>query len=326
MNDKIISVLIIVCFFTISIIPVQLSSKETSRLIRSEVKEVLVFDEILDQNQTNNSGNALQFINESIWFGQQFRPRLNILTKISIFLRKQGDFTEQSSFIISLRKHLHKELASIEINPSKISDNGSWIECDFDCIFVDVNLSYYIVCHLKHSSEPSYIEWFFDIDNPYPLGKPFHSDEGYFWDQYIHQPGFQDIDFCFKTYGFHNNLPIIPDKPNGPSEGQYEKPYEFFCKTTDQDGDSIYYQWSWGDGETSDWLGPYSSNEACTASHTWGIKGSYLVKVKAKDEWGMETDWSEPLTIRMKKNKLSYLLKELIDFFNDFFKLDKCFK
>lgn len=319
MYKKITSSILILFFLTSSLLlPIHLSAQQTTSFPIIEIKKTLITD-TLDQSQSNHSGNAIQFTNESIWFGQQIRPRLNILTKISIFLGRDGDFNDQSTFVVSFRKHLHKELASIRIKPAEISKNGSWIDCDFDCIFLDVNLSYYIVCHLEKPSEPSYVEWFFDNEDPYPKGKPFYSEDGYFWDQYIHKPGFQDIDFCFNTYGFQNNPPKTPEKPNGPTEGQYEKSYEFSCQTTDQDIDELYYQWSWGDGETSDWLGPYSTSQLCTTSHTWEIKGSYLIKVKAKDEWGMETDWSEPLTIRMKKNKLSHSgLDALIDFIRYF--------
>ncbi len=49
---------------------------------------------------------------------------------------------------------------------------------------------------------------------------------------------------------------------------------------------------------TSNWLGPYDSGELTQAKHSWG-KGSYSIKVKAKDSYGAESEWSETLAITM---------------------------
>ena len=64
--------------------------------------------------------------------------------------------------------------------------------------------------------------------------------------------------------------------------------------------------WDWGDGNMSDWIGPYNSGETCEASYVWSSKGSYEVKVKAKDEYGSESPWSDPLPISMPKNRWSF--------------------
>ena len=90
-----------------------------------------------------------------------------------------------------------------------------------------------------------------------------------------------------------NNQPYIPIKPSGPNICKKEKFYEYSTNATDPDGDPIYYMWDWGDNTTSEWLGPFNSGQIHVASHNWSKWGLYKIKVKAKDVYGGETNWSE---------------------------------
>jgi len=109
--------------------------------------------------------------------------------------------------------------------------------------------------------------------------------------------------------------PEIPEKPNGPSNGICGESYTFSTSTSDLYGDDIYYLWDWGDGEYSDWLGPFESGEIVEASHIWNERGIHNVKVKATDNYDCESDWSDPLRVRMPINQgvpnilLSWLLE-----------------
>ena len=38
-------------------------------------------------------------------------------------------------------------------------------------------------------------------------------------------------------------------------------------------------------------------------NYTWYKKGTYMVKVKIQDEHGLESDWSDPLTVTIPKDK-----------------------
>jgi len=89
-----------------------------------------------------------------------------------------------------------------------------------------------------------------------------------------------------------NQPPEIPAAPTGPSFGQKGVEYSFSAVTMDPDGDTISYFFDWGDGENSSWVGPFPSGATATAMHAWSDEGLYLVKVKAQDENGAETDWS----------------------------------
>lgn len=59
------------------------------------------------------------------------------------------------------------------------------------------------------------------------------------------------------------------------------------------------YKWDWGDGNQSDWLGPFDSGAQATAEKSWSVKGQYNIKVKAKDTKGAESTWSDSLPITM---------------------------
>jgi len=97
-----------------------------------------------------------------------------------------------------------------------------------------------------------------------------------------------------------------PEKPSidGPSTGITGESMVYSSSTTEPDGDSIYYMFDFG-GEQSGWIGPYKSGETASASHIWRTEGTYEVKVKAKDEYGKESEWSDPLQVAVPLAKTS---------------------
>jgi len=119
----------------------------------------------------------------------------------------------------------------------------------------------------------------------------------------IDSNGYQD-NISEQIYILDNNPPLKPDKPTGPTSGKIGREYSYYIMTTDPDGDQLFYQWDWGDGSFSQWLGPYNSGEEISASHSWS-EGSYNIKVKSKDIHNEESNWSDPLPISMPKNKQS---------------------
>ena len=96
-----------------------------------------------------------------------------------------------------------------------------------------------------------------------------------------------------------NTAPNRPNKPNGPSNGIPYIKYKFSATTIDPDEDNVYYKWEWGNGEITDWIGPFNSGDIAEESYRFNEKGSYDIKVKSKDELGAETGWSDPLTIKI---------------------------
>jgi len=102
------------------------------------------------------------------------------------------------------------------------------------------------------------------------------------------------------------NPPDKPEAPTGPLFGKTGIEYIFTTSTNDPDGDALYYMWNWGDGNYSEWL---STNQA---SYSWEQQAKFNISVKAKDIYGAESDWSEPLAIRMPKTYIYNTILQLI--------------
>ena len=123
-----------------------------------------------------------------------------------------------------------------------------------------------------------------------------------------------------------NVPPEKPEKPSGETHGTVGEEYRYTSTTTDDNNDLIQYYFSWGDGTTSGWIGPYESGEIVEEYHTWSKRGNYEIKVKAMDEHGQVSEWSDPLPISMPllknifgQNKIINFLLSIFDWlFNDF--------
>jgi len=101
--------------------------------------------------------------------------------------------------------------------------------------------------------------------------------------------------------------PDIPARPSGRRWGITNRSYIYTAKTIDPEEDLIYYMWDWGDGTFSDWIGPYESGGTIKTNHTWDEKGIYSVRVKAKDLYRAESDWSDPLTVKVPRSKTYFM-------------------
>jgi len=100
-----------------------------------------------------------------------------------------------------------------------------------------------------------------------------------------------------------NSEPLKPNTPEGITEGKVGVEYSFTSVTEDPQEDQLYYLFNWGDSTDSGWLGPYPSGETVLASHIWDSRGNFDIKVKAKDDNDLESEWSDLLPISMPKNK-----------------------
>ena len=113
-----------------------------------------------------------------------------------------------------------------------------------------------------------------------------------------------------------NQQPSKPERPSGPSSGKPGIEYTFKTVSTDPYGKQLYYMWNWGNENYSDWVGPYNSGDECNISHTWSEKGTYELKVKAKNTNGAESVWSDPLAISIPlnyENSMLQFLEKLFD-------------
>ncbi len=90
-----------------------------------------------------------------------------------------------------------------------------------------------------------------------------------------------------------------PDAPtiSGVINGREGIEYDFTVVTIDPDNDEVYYYVDWSDGTSTGWIGSYASGEEVIVNHAWDDPGTYEIRAKAKDIYGVSSDWSEPHTI-----------------------------
>jgi choloylglycine hydrolase len=111
----------------------------------------------------------------------------------------------------------------------------------------------------------------------------------------------------------NNQPPEKPSTPNGPISGKIGEECTYTSQTTDPDGDDIRYLFDWGDGTDSGWI--QSTLGQGQASHTWTKSGTYEAKVKARDIYHDESEWSNPLSVTMPRNRISS--RPFLDFFQN---------
>jgi hypothetical protein len=99
-----------------------------------------------------------------------------------------------------------------------------------------------------------------------------------------------------------NHAPNKPATPSGTTNGKAGTSYPYTTNCIDPNGDFVHFWFDWGDGTNSSWVGPFASGSPGSASHTWTLEGSYSIQVKAKDSHGIESVWSDPLSISMPMN------------------------
>jgi hypothetical protein len=88
-----------------------------------------------------------------------------------------------------------------------------------------------------------------------------------------------------------NKAPTVP-VISGPSAGVVGVPVTFKATATDPEGDSIAFQFDWGDTSTLAWTNFVTSGETASVVHTYTDSGTFTVKVRAKDKKDKETRYA----------------------------------
>jgi outer membrane protein assembly factor BamB len=96
--------------------------------------------------------------------------------------------------------------------------------------------------------------------------------------------------YLYALYIINNQPPSTPTI-DGTISGKIKQNYEYTIVSTDPEDNNISYYVTWGDGTNSGWIGPFTSGEEQTVSHTWDKKGTYTIQVKARDNYSAESDW-----------------------------------
>ena len=115
-----------------------------------------------------------------------------------------------------------------------------------------------------------------------------------------------------KTLVIIENTP--PDKPTitGSTSGKAGTEYEYTLTSTDPDCNTVCLYIDWGDGDIEEWIGPYTSGTDVKVKHTWNVEGTYMIKAKAKDIHGEESDWiTLEVTMPMNQQSINILFLRL---------------
>ncbi len=120
-----------------------------------------------------------------------------------------------------------------------------------------------------------------------------------------------------EPYIYTTIRPDQPITPIGPSMGKTGTEYTFQTAATHPNGEQLWYQWDWGEGNFSDWIGPYLSGETIAMNHSWNKKGLYNIWVRAKTTCDVRSFWSEPVEINITINYLKAFLLGFIKNKND---------
>lgn len=90
--------------------------------------------------------------------------------------------------------------------------------------------------------------------------------------------------------------PLAPPPPEGPTVCTTGISYFFTATTTHPQGDSLWFQFDWGD-TTGAWSGPVPSGSTYTGVRSWSEPGRYEVRVRARDARERSSAWSDPLLV-----------------------------
>jgi hypothetical protein len=102
-----------------------------------------------------------------------------------------------------------------------------------------------------------------------------------------------------------NDSPNNPIQISGKNSGKINTSYTFSISTTDPDRNRIKYGWDWdGNGLVDEWSSLLESGTKDTRSHNWSTKGIYKVKVRAEDEYGGESDWSDDFIVTISEDAI----------------------
>jgi hypothetical protein len=99
-----------------------------------------------------------------------------------------------------------------------------------------------------------------------------------------------------------SNPPEKPQTPQGQNSGKVNVEYMYTTSCNEPDGDNVRYLFDWGDGNITI-TEYYKSEETVKESYKWDKQGSFNIRVRAQDDNGVWSEWSDPLSVTMPKNK-----------------------
>jgi hypothetical protein len=236
-------------------------------------------------------GASSLIISKGFNIAQSFIPSYSILSKATIIISKTGNPPVNMKLIFSIRESLYgDDLVSVEMDA-----NSGFMVFDFEDIDVIPGDTYYMICQTNEvSSSSNGYSWYNTLEDHYTKGCTWISQNSGGWNEN------EEMDMFFETY-WRDYGPGLPEI-DGVYDGEAQVRYDYIFCATDPEEHDVYYFIEWGDGKTMRWVGPYESGEYITKAHQWALEGDYNIRVKAKDVYGVESDWQD-FAISLPKQK-----------------------
>ena len=190
----------------------------------------------------------------------------------------------------SLMFKISIDLCQIELFSNEAYNDGSWhnVKIFFNGITTDPTVDIFVDDNL----DATITDWVCDFENTdfqaAAIGKRASDNSGFF-DGAIDE---------FKIIKYEGGNDQDPPEIDGPTHGHSNVEYVYTFTTYDPEGDDIWIKIDWGDGNITDWLGPYKSGEPVNVSHKWVEEGRYYIRAKSKDFWD-DSRWSDPYVVKI---------------------------
>ena len=98
------------------------------------------------------------------------------------------------------------------------------------------------------------------------------------------------------TYS-NDDFPYTPILYTGKIQGVNSTVYTYSALTTDPYDYQVCYRFDYGNGTFSEWTPYVPSGTSSYLSFAWGTPGVYLLRTQAKNLYGLESGWSDPVQV-----------------------------
>jgi hypothetical protein len=177
----------------------------------------------------------------------------------------------------------------ILLDSTNAYNNGNWhyVKISYNGITANPTVEIYV----DNTLDTDVTEWVCD----------FHADQ--FNYAKIGRQANQSINFFdgkideFKITKYPGGNEQNPPNISGPTHGDPGVTYDYTFVTNDPEGDDVYLEINWGDGDTEK-SGPYTSGQAVVKSHKWNVEGKYNITARSEDIWHFSR-WSDPYVVRI---------------------------
>jgi hypothetical protein len=95
----------------------------------------------------------------------------------------------------------------------------------------------------------------------------------------------------------NDDFPYTPFLYTGKIQGLNSTEYTYSAVTIDPAGYQVCYRFDFGNGTFSDWTALVPSGTSSYLTFSWTNPGIYTLRIQAKNQFGLESPWSDPIQI-----------------------------